>query len=175
MSNPSILGPFNWYSCFWSGVFPGNDVGRRGLSNLETKYFGTKHYSSLTPYTTAKWDAYKKAQKRMNKTYKYDRHVSYFANYFSLLGWWQSIYNLPWIHHTAHAQKSSCWNCVKRNYWYGRRTRNRNTTWKVLTTPNLSGGLVDHENFKSAHTCEFVFHWLCCATEDQSCTKSHKL
>ena len=63
MSNPSILGPFNWYSCFWSGVFPGNDVGRRGLSNLETKCFGTKHYSSLTPYTTAKWDTYKKAQK----------------------------------------------------------------------------------------------------------------
>ena len=50
----------------------------------------------------------------------------------SLLGWWRSIYNSSRIQHTAHAQKSSCWNCVRRNYWCGQRTRNRNTSWKGL-------------------------------------------
>ena len=54
-------------------------------------------------------------------------------NYFSSLGWWRSIYNSPRTQHTAHVQKSSCWNCVRRNYWCGRRTRNRNTSWKGLS------------------------------------------
>ena len=35
-------------------VFHGIDAGGQVLSNLENKYFNTKHYSSLTPYTTAK-------------------------------------------------------------------------------------------------------------------------
>ena len=48
-------------------VFHGIDTGGRVLSNLETKYFDTKHYSSLTPYTTAKWDTYKIAQKQWIK------------------------------------------------------------------------------------------------------------
>ena len=52
--NYDALAPSNWYSCFRSGTFPGNDMGGWGLSNLETKYLDTKHYSSLTPYTTAK-------------------------------------------------------------------------------------------------------------------------
>ena len=60
-------------------------------------------------------------------------------NYFSLLGWWWSIYNIWRIHHTAHAQKSSCWNCVRRNYGCRQRTRNRNTTWKgLMLTKDLS-------------------------------------
>ena len=36
------------------GVFPGINAGGRGLSNLETNYFDTKHYSSLMQYTTVK-------------------------------------------------------------------------------------------------------------------------
>ena len=56
-------------------------------------------------------------------------------DYFSSLSWWLSIYNSSRIQHThtAHAQKSSCWNCVWRNYWCEWRTRNRNTSWKGLT------------------------------------------
>ena len=65
----SILGLSNWYSCFWSGVFPGNGAGVQGLSNLETKYFEIKHYSSLTPYTTPS-EILQKDTKRMNNTYK---------------------------------------------------------------------------------------------------------
>ena len=43
-------GHSNQYSCFWSGDFPGIDMGGWVLSNLETKYFDTKHNGSLTPY-----------------------------------------------------------------------------------------------------------------------------
>ena len=91
------ISPSNWYSCFWSGVFPGNDVGGRGLSNLETKYFETKHYSSLTPYTTAKWDTYKRAQKQWIKCANMTDTFPVLLNYFSLLHWWQSIFNSPRI------------------------------------------------------------------------------
>ena len=51
--NHNAYGHSNRYSCFWSGVFAGIDGGGWVLSNLETKYFYTKHYSSLTPYTTS--------------------------------------------------------------------------------------------------------------------------
>ena len=75
-------------------------------------------------------------------------------NYYSLLRWWRSIYNSPWIHHTAHAHKSSCWNCVRCNYWCGRRTRNRNTTWTGLSfTPGILGKDCLHKDFPVMHQC----------------------
>ena len=62
----STLRPFQLVFLFLVRGFPGIDVGGRGLSNLETNYFDTKHYSSLTQYTTAKWDT---STKRNNKLY----------------------------------------------------------------------------------------------------------
>ena len=121
------LRPFQLVFLFLVWGFPWQWHGGQGLSNLETKYFKTKHYSSLTPYTTAKWDTYKKAQKEWIKHTNMTDMFPILLNNFSLLGWWQLIYNSPRIH---HMQKSSCWKCVRRNYWCGRRTRNRNTTWK---------------------------------------------
>ena len=69
----------------------------------------------------------------------------------SFLGDGDRCHWLTWIHHTAHAQKSSCWNCVKHNYWCGRRTRNRNTRWKGL---NFS--IYSNSNFK---LCSVVGHY----------------
>ena len=46
--------PFQLVFLFLVRVFQGIDMGGQVLSNLETKYFDTKQYSSLTPYTTAK-------------------------------------------------------------------------------------------------------------------------
>ena len=50
----NLTRPFQLLFLFLVRVFHGIDAGGQVLSNLENKYFNTKHYSSLTPYTTAK-------------------------------------------------------------------------------------------------------------------------
>ena len=50
MTHTLSFRPFQLVFLFLVRVFHGIDVGGWVLSNLETKYFDTKHYSSLTPY-----------------------------------------------------------------------------------------------------------------------------
>ena len=64
---------------------PGIDVGGRGLSNLETNYFNTKHCSSLTQYTTANEIPVQKEIIKCTEAYKYDRPLSNFAQLFARL------------------------------------------------------------------------------------------
>ena len=111
MPTPS-LGPSNRYSCFWSGVFPGIDAGGREIINIETIYFDAKTLQFTNTIHNSQVRYLQKAQKewiKRTEACKYDRHLS---DYFSLLDWWRSIYNSTWIHHTAHVQKLSFWNCV---------------------------------------------------------------